>query len=249
MEFKAKLIGKKDEAKGTKTFIFEKPAGFEYQAGQYCYFTLPELKYPDERGSTRHFTLSSAPTEQHTSLTTRIRQESGYKKTLDELLVGSEIDARGPSGVFVLEDEQTSVPQVMIAGGIGITPFRSIIKYITDKNLQVPIQLIYSNSIPEEITFKTELDSIAAAHPNIKVAYTITKPEESSILWNGHTGRIDANFIHSLSQSDNLRLSSTFHLPDYWLCGPPTFVDAMEEIINTMQIPQERIKIDKFTGY
>lgn len=241
MEFKAKLIEKRDEAKGTKTFVFEKPEGFEYQAGQYLHYTLPELKYPDERGATRHFTLSSSPTEPHLGLTTRIRQESGYKKTLDELAIGSEIDARGPNGVFVLEDEQTTVPQVMIAGGIGITPFRSIIKCVTDKNLQVPIQLIYSNSIPEEITFKEELDEITKKHKNIKTNYTITKPEESTVLWEGRTGRIDASFIHSLS--------SIFHLPDYWLCGPPVFVDAMEEILNTMKIPQEHIKVDKFTGY
>ncbi len=241
MEFKTKLIEKRNEAKGTKTFVFEKPIEFECAPGQYCDFTLSELKYPDERGATRHFTLSSSPTEPYLTLTTRIRQESGYKKTLDELPIGAEINVRGPSGVFVLEDERTTVPQVMIAGGIGITPFRSIIKYVSDKNLSVPIQLVYSNSIPEEITFKNELDNITASHPNIKITYTITKPEESQVPWDGPTGRVDENFIQSLI--------SNLKSPIFWLCGPPAFVDAMEEILNSMQISQERIKIDKFTGY
>lgn len=244
MDFKLKLQDKLDEAKGTKTFIFEKPRGFTYKAGQYMYFTLPKLKYPDSRGNTRHFTLSSSPTEDFLSITVRIRKESGYKKTLDSLEPGYEIPAQGPQGVFVLENESTQEPQVMLAGGIGITPFRSIAKYATDKGLPIPIHIIYSNSIPEEITFRKEFDELMIKNPNLKVTHTITKSEESQEPWTGLTGRINEDLIRKL-------IPDTWHpKPEtFWLCGPPQMVSALEEVLEAMQIPQERIRIEKFTGY
>ncbi len=241
IETVVKIKEKRDEAKGTKTFIFDKPQGFEYYAAQYAYFTLPELKFPDSRGATRHFTLSSSPTEDFISITIRIREQSGFKMTLDSLEIGSEVNFRGPSGTFCLENDTETEQQVFLAGGIGITPYRSIIKYVTDKNLQIPIHLIYSNSLPEEIAFRKELEGIAQSHPNIKVSMTVTKPEESKETWNGLTGRIDENLIQSLT--------SDLQSPTYWLCGPPPMVTAIEETLEKLQIPQEKIRVEKFTGY
>src|SRR3989337_2125381 len=154
---KLTLLEKKDEAKGTKSFFWETEKPVSYLPGQFFYFTLPSLKYPDPRGATRHFTLSSSPTEgENLRSTTRIREESGYKKTLNELPLGSVIEGEGPNGKFLL-DENEKGPFVFLAGGIGITPFRSMMKFATDKKLSVPIQLIYSNSIPEEIAFRPEI--------------------------------------------------------------------------------------------
>lgn len=241
VEFETKLIEKRQEAKDTKTFIFEKPKDFSYQAGQYAYFTLHALIAPDERGNTRHFTLSSSPTEDFLSFTTRMRDTSGFKKTCDQFTLGTEVILRGPQGDFALEDEKTTVPQVMIAGGIGVTPYRSIIKYVADKNLSVPIHLINSNSTPEEIVFRKELNEISSSHANIKVAYTVTRPQESKEKWTGLTGRIDEKLIQSLT--------SNLQNPTYWLCGPPAMVDAMEEVLDQLKIPPERVKLEKFTGY
>lgn len=244
MDFKLKLLEKKDEARGTKTFIFGKPQDFVYQAGQYMYFTVPELKYPDTRGNVRHFTLSSSPTEDFLSITIRIREKSGYKKTLNEYEPGVELITRGPEGVFVLEDEWTTVPQVMIAGGIGITPFRSMAKYATDKDLPIPIHIIYSNSTPEEIAFRRGFEELAAKNPNLKVTHTITKPEESKEQWIGLTSRINEELIQKLAIGNWQLETGT-----YWLCGPPNMVNAVEEVFDKLKIPQDRIKIEKFTGY
>ncbi|MBI2007123.1 MAG: FAD-dependent oxidoreductase [Candidatus Blackburnbacteria bacterium] len=254
MDFKLRLQDKRDEAKGTKTFIFEKPQGFTYKAGQYMYFTLPELKYQDKRGNVRHFTLSSSPTENFLSITIRMREESGYKKTLDSLELGSEMSARGPQGVFVLEDKSAQEQQIMLAGGIGITPFRSIAKYATDKGLPIPIHIIYSNSIPEEIAFRKELDELTAKNPALNVIHTITKPEESKEAWTGHTRRIDENLIRKLEIGNCLPAEASAQAGKlatgkFWLCGPPLMVSALEEVLEKMQIPQERIRIEKFTGY
>lgn len=244
MRFKVKLVGKERAAKGTKTFFFERPKGFSYLAGQYIYITLPKLLYPDERGDTRHFTLSSSPTEDNFAITTRMRATSGFKKTLDEMKDGEEVSVSGPNGTFVLDNEKTETPQVMIAGGIGVTPYRSIIKSISDKNLQVPIHLVCSNSTPEEIPFKRELDKIAATHPNIKVTHTITKPQPEAEKWNGLTGRLDAALLKKLITDHRSLVTSMF-----WVCGPPAMASAIESALENLKVPYEHINSEKFTGY
>lgn len=251
---KLKLIEKRDEAKGTKSFFWETESPVSYLPGQYYYYTLPTLKYPDPRGNTRHFTLSSSPTEGASAgkqgsvlrLTTRIREESGFKKTMDELPIGTEIQGEGPSGVFVLTENIPQPggepgPHVFLAGGIGITPFRSIAKYAIDKDLGTRIHFIYSNSLPEEIIFRTELEGWASSYPNIKVDLTITKPQESQESWSGLTGRIDSDLINTLVTD----LQNSI----FWVCGPPPMVDAVEQELGKMAIPMDHVRSEKFTGY
>jgi ferredoxin-NADP reductase len=238
---KLKLVEIREEAKGTKSFFWEPEKPINYLAGQFFYFTIPSLKYPDPRGATRHFTLSSSPSEgEILRLTTRIREESGYKKTLNELPVGSVIEGEGPNGTFLL-DESEKGPFVFLAGGIGITPFRSMIRFATDKKLPIPIHLIYSNSVPEEIAFRTEIEELAKANPNIKVDMTISKPEESTQKWEGPTGRIDENLIR--------KLVPDVSVPIFMVSGPPAMVDAVEQALGKLGLSAGRVRSEKFTGY
>lgn len=249
---KLKLVKKIEEASGTKSFFWEPEKYVGYLPGQYYYFTLPKLNHPDPRGATRHFTLSSSPTDGKTLRnTTRIREESGYKQSLDELTVGSEIEGDGPNGTFILNDNQEGV-QIFLAGGIGITPFRSMIRYATDKKLTVPIYLIYSNSHPEEIAFKKELEQMAKENPNFKVAMTVSKPEESlpagkagKTKWSGLTGRIDEKLLKSQIENWQLAIEDC----NWWVCGPPPMVDAMEQVFGKLNINPGQIRSEKFTGY
>jgi len=154
---KLKLVEKREEAKGTVSFFWEPEKPLKYLPGQYFYITLPKLSFPDPRGSTRHFTLSSSPTEPPLlRITTRLREQSGFKKSLDDLEIGQETEGEGPNGTFVL-DESEKGSHIFLAGGIGITPFRSMVKYCLDKNTGSKITLIYSCSMPEEIVFRQEL--------------------------------------------------------------------------------------------
>ena len=238
---KLKLIEKREEAKGTKSFFWEPEKPVNYLAGQYFYFTLPLLKYSDPRGATRHFTLSSSPTEGNIlRLTTRIREQSGFKKTLDELEIGALIEGEGPNGEFIL-DENEKGPHVFLAGVIGITPFRSMVKYAADKNLDIQIHLIYSNSIPEEIAFRAEFEALAKSWPNLKLDMTVTKPEETKEPWNGLTGRIDENLIQKLVPDINNNI--------FWVCGPPAMVEAMELTLGKLNISSGKVRSEKFTGY
>ncbi len=242
---KLKLVKKVDEAKGTKSFFWESDKPITFLPGQYLYYTLPKLAFPDPKGSTRHFTISSSPTDGPVlRLTTRIREESGFKKTLDALPIGTEIEGEGPSGTFIFDENESGV-HIFIAGGIGITPFRCMLKYVADKKLSNPVYLIYSNSIPEEIAFRAELEELASAHPNIKVAMTVTKPEESTEKWTGLTGRIDDVMIKKLLEEWKLEIAGC----TFWLCGPPLMIDAMEQVLGKLNISSGKVHSEKFTGY
>lgn len=103
---KIKLTQKVNEANSIKTFIFEKPKNFNFLPGQFTYLTLPKLKYPDKRGPTRVFTISSSPTEKHLAITTKIRKESGFKKTLNETKIGEELEIRKAMGISLFSRKQ-----------------------------------------------------------------------------------------------------------------------------------------------
>ncbi len=232
------------EAKNTISLYFKCEKKIDWLPGQYFYYTLPTLNYPDPKGSTRQFTIASSPTEDTMILTTKLREDSGFKKTLNEIQIGQTVEGDGPSGTFIL-DQEKHMPQVFLAGGIGITPFRSFIKYAIDKAYKTPIFLLYSNSTPEEITYKNELDPWAKTNPNFKIIYTISKPEESKIKWTGNVGRIDSKTILEASTNFGFDIKNT----TFWVCGPPPMVTTMEQILWKLKISTDNIVSEKFTGY
>jgi ferredoxin-NADP reductase len=217
-----KLIKKIDEATDTKSFYFEPDVMFSWEAGQYLYLTLEKI--------TKQFTIASSPTEKLIQITTRIRKESEFKQKLDNLKIGDEIEARAPFGTFVLDKNITS--NIFLAGGIGITPFRSMIKHNIDKNLKIPMHLVCSNS-DSEFVFKNELDKWQKENDFIKVTY-----HDSSI--SGH-----------LKSSKLFSLLSTYYIlhTTYYAVGPPPFVNAIEDILEKLKIPPENIRTEKFIGY
>lgn len=232
---KLKLVDKQTKATNTRSFIFENKdaATSNWLPGQYIYITLPKLNYPDDRGETRHFTISSSSTEKNITITTRIRQESGYKKTLDEMQIGDELEGRGPQGSFVLDEKIKE--NVFIAGGIGITPFRSMIKYTLDKKLDISQNLIFSNS-DSEFVFKDELDNWSSINTKLKINYINTK----------ETGHLDSKKLQNILNSMNL----VFLNQTFWVVGPNSFVDTLESIlIDNLKIKEENVRTEKFTGY
>lgn len=233
-----KLVKKVKEAKDTKSFWFETERKITWLPGQYFYYTLANPKYPDPRGNTHDFTISLSQTEGNLiRFTTRMRKESMFKKSMDALPIDSVIEGEGPEGTFIL-DEKEPGPHVLLAGGIGITPFRVMMKYAIDKKISDKIHLIYANSTPNEIAFRKELENWDKDNKNIKVSVTVSNPDKK---WNGLKGRIDASMVK--------KLTSNLKSPTYWLCGPPAFVDAMEKVLGQLKISPDKIRSEKFSGY
>ncbi len=224
---KLKLVKKQDEAVDTKSFFFTSSEKFTWQAGQYAYLTLG--------GITKQFTIASSPTEEFIQITTRIRKESEFKQLLDKAQINEEIEARAPFGTFVLNNSSSiSTNHVFLVGGIGITPFRSMIKYNIDQKLNVPMFLIYSNS-DSEFVFKKELDQWQNNNGLIKVQYVDTSID----------GRIDILKIAKLIKNWKLKIESCV----FSAVGPSLFVNAMEDSLEQLNIKSDMIQTEKFIGY
>jgi ferredoxin-NADP reductase/nitrite reductase/ring-hydroxylating ferredoxin subunit len=225
----------------------DKITPLNYTAGQFAFFDIGGV-YNDPKGPIRHFTISSSPTENFIMFSTRIR-ESPYKKRLSTLEEGSRVEVRGPEGQFILHEDY-SKPAVFLSGGIGVTPFRSMIKYATDKQLPLKIVMFDSNRNRENILFNKEFDEWTKINKNLKIIYTISEDEQqqpsSSTAndWKGEYGRIDKAMI--LKYLDTNMLDNSI----FYICGPPSMLKAMESLLqDNLEIPKERIKVEEFTGY
>jgi ferredoxin-NADP reductase/nitrite reductase/ring-hydroxylating ferredoxin subunit len=215
-----------------------------YTAGQYAYFDIGGVKN-DSKGPIRHFTIASSPTENFIMISTRMR-DTPYKKRLASLEEGTTVKVKGPEGKFVLHDDY-SKSAVFLSGGIGVTPFRSMIKNATDKRLPVKIALFDSNRNEQNILYKDEFDEWANINQNLTIVYTITGEEQSSppaSEWKGERGRIDKSMLAKYLTKEELGNSI------YYTCGPPGMIDAMQTLLQKdLQIPKNRIMVEEFTGY
>jgi ferredoxin-NADP reductase len=239
-EFYLPFVKKEQLAKDTYSFYFDiAKRGFNFLPGQYIRMTL-DVKNPDSRGNSRPFTIASSPLEKgYIMITTKVIQSS-LKKKLFNLKPGENVQFFGPMGGFIL-DEEEKVDRVFLAGGIGITPFHSMIAYAFEKKLSIPITLLVSFSNVEDLVFYKELTDIAKKNPYIKVVYTVSHPEKPSIKWKGETGRISETLIKKYIQD--------IFKPQYFIVGPPAMVAAIEEVVNNMGVENKKIFIENFTGY
>jgi ferredoxin-NADP reductase/nitrite reductase/ring-hydroxylating ferredoxin subunit len=213
----------------------------EYTAGQYAYFDIGGVK-DDPKGPIRHFTIASSPTEDFIMISTRIR-DTPYKKRLSSLEEGVTVKVRGPEGKFVLHEDNSKVA-VFLSGGIGVTPFRSMIKYATDKQLPLKILMCDSNRNQQNILYKKEFDEWADANKNLKIVYTTTEDEDGS--WTGERGRIDKGMLTKHLTINDYDVNHSI----FYVCGPPAMLNAMKKILeDDLNITKERIKVEEFTGY
>ncbi len=234
--YKLKLLQCKEVAKNTFVFDFEKPDGFNFIPGQYGGFTLINPTETDANGITRRFSLLSTPEENIISLVTRM-QGSAFKRVLLQLPLGSEIKFAGPIGNFTLH-EDIETPAVLIAGGIGIAPFYSMIKHHTKKHSHQKIFLFYGNQTRDDAAFLSELIQLEKNDPDFKFIPTLAMPDEN---WQGESGYI----TYTMIKKHILDLNK----PIYYICGSPAMVNVLHETLNEMDIPEERIRIEDFPGY
>jgi len=224
-DIKVKILEIKEVAEFMKSFVFEKPKDFGYKAGQHGYIELS----PD---SGKPFSLVSSPHEEVLEFATIIRDESEWKQELNKKQVGDELILSGPYGNFQYEDEEKGIG--FVAGGIGITPFMSILRYLTDKQMDTKVTLLYSARTLKSCPFKDELDSLAEKNKNIKIVYTITDDDS----YEGNKGRIDKEFIEK--NVDNVNKV-------WYIAGPPKMVVGMNSILKEFGV--SKIKLDSFGGY
>ena len=222
---KLRLIAKKRLVSNVKSFIFKPKANITWTAGQYLIYFLPH-KNADLRREMRFFTISSSPFQKHLTITTRIfKTASSFKQTLDNLKIGDEIEAKGPDGDFVIDNPKKL--SVFIAGGIGITPFISIIRQLNFENKPINITLLYANKT-KSIAFKNELEEIVKNHKEFKIHYVFFPK------------RIDKKVLNKFTKNKKAV---------FYICGPDPMVDSVTKILFDQGILEDNIKQDYFSGY
>ena len=226
-EIIAKISARREVSENTHEISFDIESGiFDFIAGQYVQVGVPKLLYPDIKGNVRNFSISSSPQNLNTISVVLRGSESGFKRTILELSIGSEVMLYGPYGIFKLP-EQPKIPIVFLAGGVGISPFMSMIRYATEKHTDVPIHLLYANSKPERVTYLAELDELAKQNKNFKLHMKY--------------GYIDIGFI-----TDNIETRDS---QKWYLAGPPAFVHNMYYILHELSVKDENIITEEMSGY
>ncbi|HWC17974.1 MAG TPA: FAD-dependent oxidoreductase, partial [Terriglobales bacterium] len=160
------LVKREEVAENTRAFHFTKPAGFEFQAGQSIDLKLIKPPETDDEGNTRAFSIASAPSDLDLMIATRMRN-TAFKRVLRKMALGTEVKIIGPSGSFTLH-KNAAKPAVLLAGGIGITPFFSIVRQATRDNLAHEMYLFYSNRRPQDAPFLAALQEIAKQNPKLR---------------------------------------------------------------------------------
>lgn len=234
----ARVKDKQEVAKGTLLVTFDL-LGEEvsFKPGQYFFVTLPDVGHQDDKGLRRHISVVTSPNERGVlGLCTRLR-ETAFKRSLAELPVGAEVDVEAPRGTFVLPAE-TDRPYVFIAGGIGITVFRSMLRYISEERLPHRVTLVYSNRDRDSAAFLDELRELERANANFRLVLTMTEDRG----WSGETRRIDGDVLRDHVGRD---LASYTYL----VAGPPPMTAAIVETLEQAGVPRDQIRAERFTGY
>jgi ferredoxin-NADP reductase len=222
------------EADNIRTFYFKPERSVQYTAGQYTEFHLPHHN-PDKRGTQRWFTLSSSPDDELLTITTKYAggdKSSSFKKTLFKLKPGTEVDMAEPMGDFVLP-KLIQTPLIFVAGGIGITPFHSILSWLSDTVEDRPIKLLYGVRNEDEIIFQETFDKIGI-EPTIVVG-------EPSAAWGGERGRITAELILGIEKPSDDTL--------VYVSGPEPMVQGLAQDLHKAGLDKHQIVSDEFPNY
>ena len=234
---RATIKEKREVAERTLLVLFDvQGEEFDFRPGQYFWVELLNAPYDDEKGPRRHISIVTSHERGVLGLCTRLR-DSAFKRSLAELQVGDEVDVEEPKGDFALPEE-TDRPYVFIAGGIGITVFRSMLRFIHDKGLPHRVMLIYSNRDRAAAPFLDELGEFERSNPNLDVVLTMTKERD----WDGESRHIDATMLRD-------HLGSDLDSYSYFVAGPPAMSEDVGEKLKSAGVAEERVRVGKFSGY
>lgn len=234
------LDARTEIAEGTMAFQLRKPIGFDFVPGQAIELTLSEASIATDGQNVRHtFSLVSAPFERQLMVATRMR-DSVFKRALRSLPLGSRVTIDGPFGTFGLDGDHARAA-IFIAGGIGITPFVSILRQAAKDQLPQRFILLYSSRRPEDAAFLAELQQLEEQNPNFRLVATMTDMQASNRSWPNHTGFITADLVASVV--------GDLPKPVFYVVGPPGMVESMRETLKKGGVDGNDIRSEEFYGY
>src|SRR2546422_532828 len=237
--YASRLLNRVEVAEGTMAFHFEKPPGFDFNPGQSADLTLLNPPETDSEGNVRTFSIASAPFENQLMFATRMR-DTAFKGSLKKVPLGTDLKIDSPMGSFTLH-KNSAKPAVFLAGGIGITPFLSIVRQADHDRLPHKLHLFYSNRRPEDAPFLDVLQMLEKTNPNFRLVCTMTEMSKSKKEWKGETGLINQEML-----SGHL---TNLQGPIYYIAGPPAMVAGLRKMLVTANIDEDDIRTEDFAGY
>jgi len=203
-----------------------------YKPGQFAMLAIHDKD--GEIWQRRPFSICSSPLNKK-YLQFAIKVHGEFTQKITTLKNGEAVDVSTPNGFFIFNETRMK-KTVFLAGGIGITPFISALRYISDKKLDNEAVLLYSNKTKEDIVFYEELKSIAEKNKNIKVVFVLTKEDSPSSEY--EKGRIDKLYIE--------KYCSPFEEKYFSICGPSKFMESLSEQLAELGIPKDYIDMERF---
>ncbi len=231
MTFSTKLVDRIPRVDGVKTYRFDRIKQYEFEAGQWFVLTIPN----GDGYLTKHFTHSSSPTEGYLDFTTRLTR-SPYKTLLDSLPYGTEVEMEGPFGSFTLREDAKRL--AFITGGIGITPVRSILRYLADTGSDIEVVLLYGNQSMDTIPFRLELETFSSQLAGLRVTHVLVDPP---LDWDGPQGYIGLETVKAAIE-DPAEWT-------YYVSGPPSMVVSVKGVLDELGIDRRRMVLENFEGY
>jgi ferredoxin-NADP reductase len=223
-----------DETERTRSIAFDVPGWSGHRAGQHV-----DVRLTAEDGyqAQRSYSIASAPEDDHLVLTVERLDDGEVSPYLaGVLMAGDEIELRGPIGGYFLWEQRLGGPLLLIAGGSGIVPFRSMLRHRAAAGSDVPACLLYSSRSLDDVIYRDELMGFSAAD-GVDVEFALTRqwPED----WTGHRGRIDRPLLEKLAWPASEQ-------PLVYLCGPSGFVEATADTLVQMGYEPGRIRAERF---
>ena len=236
MESRALTLASKEEiCTNTWEFCFDKPADFDFVAGQYVIMDIPAGEHKDDRPSFRSLSIASAPSEEKLCFAMRA-SESAFKKNIVALEPGDTVEVKGPVGHFVLPEDE-DVPVTFVVGGVGVTPARSMLVQSVAKKSARPLKLFYSNLHPDTAAYWGELEGLDLA--NYSCINTMSHMHEvPGQEWDKETGFICADMLKRHNAIDPKA--------KYYVVGTKGFIDAMKGVVSECGIDKEQVVVDNF---
>jgi ferredoxin-NADP reductase len=236
---RTKLLSRREVAERTMAFEFEKPPGFEFAAGQALEVKLVDPPETDAEGDGRAFSIASAPSAERLEIATRLR-DTAFKRVLSAMPIGGAVELDGPFGSLTLH-KAAEKPAVIVAGGIGITPFMSILRQAEAERSSRAFVLATANRRPEDAPYSDELARFAKALPGFRFLPLMSQAEKSARVWNGARGRLTPDWL--------ARSIPELKSAVCYTAGPPAMVAAARAALVAAGADEDSIRTEDFAGY
>lgn len=223
--YKTAITRRKEVALNTLEVTFKRPENFHFKAGQYLQIELLAMPYKGPGSNSRVFSIASSPGDTEIQIAFR-RSGSGFKRSIASMPLGSEVNIQGPYGYLTLEKE-LGYPLVCVAGGIGITPCLSMIRFAREAKLNTPITLLYANHNRQSTAYMSELGAISDQNKWLKL-----------------------NYVFGLIQRDSVhKITKRTHNNRWLVTGPPAMVEHVRNLLSLEGVDEHRVYYEEFKGY